>query len=92
MNVTADYSPKLEKGIGVATLLPLVSRSVLTRAGVVAVLLGSVLTIANQSDALLGSADIQMLPLFFGFRDAFHCCDDFTDNGHWPRQGGCGVR
>lgn len=46
-------------------------KAVFHRAAIVAVILGTGLTVVNQSDAVLGSADLQWLPLFLVYLTPF---------------------
>lgn len=52
-------------------LVSLISPEVLRRAGIISAALGSVLTLANQSDALFGTANIQYFPLVLVFLTPF---------------------
>ena len=52
-------------------LASLIDAGVIGRAGVVALVLGSVLTLANQSSAILGEAAVQILPLVLVYLTPF---------------------
>ena len=49
----------------------LVDAAVLRRAAIVALVLGSILTLANQTDALFGDAPVQILPLLLVYLTPF---------------------
>lgn len=53
------------------TIASLLSKDILARAFVVAIVLGSVLTLINQPHALFGSAAVQVLPLVLVFLTPF---------------------
>lgn len=55
------YSPQSERN----TVSQM--KAVVARATIVAVVLGTALTVANQSDAVFGHAELQGLPLFLAF-------------------------
>ena len=76
----------------------LISRDVLSRAFIVALVLGSVLTLINQPNALFGGAEVQVLPLVLVYLTPFIVVaisqalgshrairEAQFDNG-WPRQ------
>ncbi len=52
-------------------LASLIDAGVIRRAGIVALILGSVLTLANQSGAIFGGAAVQVLPLILVYLTPF---------------------
>ena len=48
-----------------------IDTAVLRRAAIVALVLGSILTLANQTDALFGDAPVQLLPLLLVYLTPF---------------------
>lgn len=53
------------------TIASLISREILFRAFLVALVLGSILTLANQPDVIFGSAAVQVLPLVLVYLTPF---------------------
>lgn len=53
------------------TIASLISRVIVFRAFLVALVLGSILTLANQTDAIFGSAAVQVLPLVLVYLTPF---------------------
>ncbi len=52
-------------------LASLIDAGVIRRAGIVALILGSVLTLANQSGAIFGGGGVQVLPLILVYLTPF---------------------
>ena len=58
-------------GPGHPRLASLIDAGVIRRAGIVALILGSVLTLANQSAAIFGGASVQVLPIVLVYLTPF---------------------
>jgi len=71
--MTAQNPCLLTCGTGrrIATFASLISRAVVGRAGIVAVVLGSGLTLANQSGAVFGQHALELLPISLAYLTPF---------------------
>ncbi len=70
MTTTREYETNMEQPLELGWL-PLVNRAIFLRATFVAVVIGSVLTLINQSGWVAGSEPLQLLPLIMVFLTPF---------------------
>ena len=70
VTTTRGHEKDREQPLGLRWL-PFVNRAVLLRAAIVAVVIGSVLTLINQSGWVMGSDPLQLLPLVLVFVTPF---------------------
>ncbi len=70
MTTTTGYETNMEQLLELGWL-PLVNRTIFLRATIVAVVIGSVLTLINQSGWIAGSEPLQLLPLILVFLTPF---------------------
>ena len=68
-----------DRNLTLPTFGSLINRDVLSRAFIVALVLGSILTLINQSNALFGGAAVQVLPLVLVYLTPF-AIDVFFDD------------
>ena len=82
-------SRKLQKD---PTLLSFVNTDIVLRAFIVAIVLGSVLTLANQPGAIFGSDTLRLLPTDPRLSDTVRCRDGLAIVRRAPRDIGPAAR